>query len=191
MGIFNATFFKCLRRKGHFFIYFYIRSLARTKKRVFAKQLSLSPFHIYCQCLCSVASIQFDAIMCQIAVSSEDTSKRRLFPFVSGLSFSLKRGDSKHRNGWVVCLIRLSKVSRTNGKVSQESCFQLHRRSCKNKLNVMNELTFLSQHNVVQRNLKKKIHWVILILVLYGIFADLHMTAPCCHLTFAQEMSME
>lgn len=123
------------------------------QRKVFAKQLSLSPFHTYCRHLCSSASIQFDAIMCQI-VSSEDTSKRCLFPFVSGLSFSIKRSHSQRRTVWGVCLIRLSKVSRINGEVSQESCFHLQRYSFNNKLKVMDELTFLSKHDV--EKLEKK-----------------------------------
>lgn len=94
-------------------------------------------------------------LSCQIAVSSEDTSKRCLFPFVSGLSFSLKRSHSQCRTVWGVCLIRLSKVSRINGEISQESCFHLQRYSFNNKLKVMEELTFLSKHDVEKLEKKK------------------------------------
>lgn len=68
---------------------------------------------------------------------------------------------------------------------SQESCFQLHRCSFNNKMKVTNELAFLSKYNAILR----KIYWIILILI-YGRLADLPLAAPCCHLTFAQEMSM-
>lgn len=149
MLIFHA-FFSSLKEKVVFLLVSF-SSLSRTKKS--CQAAFFSSFHTYCQHLCSSAFIQFDAIMCQTVVSSEDTSKRLLSPLCLRPVIFSQKESLQLRNVWGFCLIRLRKVLRakekTKGEVIQESCFQLQGCSSHSKVKVQTELSFLSKHNVL------------------------------------------
>lgn len=144
MWIFNATFFSSLRGKGHF-PFSFTSALSRTKKRASAKQLALSPLtaDIYVQ-------VRLSSLMrsCVKQQYPRKTLPRDCIPpFVSGLSFSLRRSHSRPRNLWGICLIRRRNVWR-------KTVESVEKVAPNNKMEVV-IWHFFANVTVMQQNIRK------------------------------------